>query len=196
MTVSGSAFPLASGVLHPALNQAHPSGAAVCESAPWHSIGKTILQELLCVRVPLALPHGGASLRAAVCESAPWRCPREEHPSGLRCVSAPWHCHREDHPSGAAVCESAPWCFYREDHPSGAVPQGGPSLCRSFRTTPVLPASGCARLWLGPAVCTHRPPPALPGGCFSWVSAPSSPTSLLHGVCVSCSAVCVGSFTS
>ena len=40
----------------------------MCESAPWHSIGKTILQELLCVRVPLALPHGGASLRAAVCE--------------------------------------------------------------------------------------------------------------------------------
>ena len=87
MTVSGSSFPLASGVLHLALNQARPSGAAVCESAPW-----------LCHREDH--PSG-----AAVCESAPWRYHREEHPSGAAvCENAPWHCHKEDHPSGDTVC--------------------------------------------------------------------------------------------
>ena len=48
----------------------------MCESAPWHSIGKTIPQEPLCVRVPL-----GASIGKTI--------PQEP-------------CHREDRPSAEA----------------------------------------------------------------------------------------------
>ena len=68
MTVSGSSFPLASGVLHLALNQARPSGAAVCESAPWlchredHPSGDTV-----CVRVLLGAATGRTIPQEPLC---------------------------------------------------------------------------------------------------------------------------------
>lgn len=71
MTVSGFAYPPASGMLYPALNHAHPSGATVCERARWH-----------CHREDH--PSG-----AAVCERAPWHCHREEHPSGAAVCESP-----------------------------------------------------------------------------------------------------------
>ena len=138
------------------------------------------------MRVPLALPQGGASLRAGVCESAPWRFIGKIILQELLYVRVPL---------GATIGRTIPQELLCVRGPLGAA-TGRTVPLQKLQDHPCPPS-----LWLRPhmarAGSVHTPtPPALPGGCSSRVSAPSSPSSLLQGVCVSCSAVCVGSFTS
>ena len=146
--------------------------------------GRTIPQEPLCVRGPLGAATGRTIPQELLCVRGPLgTATGRSIPREPLCVRVPL---------GAAIgrpIPQEPLCV----RVLLALPQGGASLCRSFRATPSSWPSAAPRV--ARAGGAHTGPSCLAGGCLA-ASVPSSPASLPRGARVSCSAMCVGCFAS